>query len=124
LIEALTGINADRLPEEKRRGMTVDVGFAWLEDSSEDGTLFRLGVMDVSGHERFVGNRLADAMAIAVAILVIAANASIQPQSRERLEILRHAKIQNGRDSPSRLPLSDASKRAISSKTRNGFANR
>ena len=84
LVKALTGIDCDRLPEEKARGITIDIGFATL-DLGE----FRLGIVDVPGHERFVKNMLAGATGIDLAVLVVAADDSIMPQTREHLEILR-----------------------------------
>jgi selenocysteine-specific elongation factor len=82
LVEALTGTNPDRLEEEKRRGITLDLGFAFLE---LDGV--RLGLVDVPGHERFVRNMLAGAGGIDLALLVIAADEGIKPQTREHFEI-------------------------------------
>ena len=82
LVEALTGTNPDRLEEEKRRGITLDLGFAFLE---LDGV--RLGLVDVPGHERFVRNMLAGAGGIDLVLLVIAADEGIKPQTREHFEI-------------------------------------
>jgi selenocysteine-specific elongation factor len=84
LIRALTGVDCDRLPEEKRRGITIDIGFAEL-DLDE----YRLGIVDVPGHERFVRNMLAGATGMDLALLIIAADESIKPQTREHLEILK-----------------------------------
>ncbi len=84
LIRALTGVNTDRLPEEKKRGITIDLGFAELMVGP-----YRLGIVDVPGHERFVRNMLAGATGMDVALLVIAADDSIKPQTREHLDILR-----------------------------------
>src|SRR4029077_14505305 len=75
LVEALTGTHPDRLEEEKRRGITIDLGFAFLEEGG-----VRFGFVDVPGHERFVGNMLAGAAGIDVVLLVIAADESIKPQ--------------------------------------------
>lgn len=91
LVKALTGVDADRLPEEKRRGMTVDLGFASLELEE-----LRLGIVDVPGHDRFIRNMLCGALAVDVAMLVIAATESIKPQTREHLEILKHTGIEQG----------------------------
>src|ERR1051326_6276450 len=91
LIKALTGIDCDRLPEEKKRGITIDIGFATL-DLGE----FHLGIVDVPGHERFVKNMLAGATDIDLALLVIAADDSIMPQTREHLEILQLLGLQHG----------------------------
>jgi selenocysteine-specific elongation factor len=84
LVEALTGTHPDRLEEEKRRGITIDLGFAFLE---MDGV--RLGFVDVPGHERFVRNMLAGAGGIDLVLLVIAADESIKPQTREHFDICR-----------------------------------
>ena len=84
LIRALTGTNTDRLPEEKRRGITIELGFAELELGE-----YRLGIVDVPGHERFVRNMLAGATGVDLAMLVVAADDSVKPQTREHLEILR-----------------------------------
>src|SRR5688572_12084918 len=91
LIKALTGIDCDRLPEEKKRGITIDIGFATL-DLGE----FHLGIVDVPGHERFVKNMLAGATGIDLALLVIAADDSVMPQTREHLEILQLLGLQTG----------------------------
>ncbi|MEK6233555.1 MAG: selenocysteine-specific translation elongation factor [Planctomycetales bacterium] len=84
LVKALTGVDADRLPEEKKRGITIELGFAELELGD-----FRLGIVDVPGHERFVRNMLAGATGIDLALLVVAADDSVKQQTREHLEILR-----------------------------------
>ncbi len=84
LVTALTGIDPDRLPEEKARGMTIDLGFAWL-DLGEGEVI---GVVDVPGHERFVRHMLAGVGGIDAAILVVAADEGVMPQTREHLAIL------------------------------------
>lgn len=84
LVRALTGTDADRLPEEKQRGITIDIGFAELE---LEGTHF--GFVDVPGHERFVKNMLAGASGIDLVLLVIAADEGVMPQTREHFEICR-----------------------------------
>ena len=91
LVEALTGTNPDRLEEEKRRGITIDLGFAFLE--VED---VRFGFVDVPGHERFVRNMLAGAGGIDVVVLVVAADESIKPQTREHFDICRLLGIPRG----------------------------
>jgi selenocysteine-specific elongation factor len=91
LVKALTGIDADRLEEEKRRGITIDLGFAFLE---EEGVHF--GFIDVPGHERFVKNMLAGAAGIDLVVLVIAADESIKPQTREHFEICRLLGVKRG----------------------------
>ena len=84
LIRALTGTETDRLPEEKRRGITVELGFAELDIGE-----YRLGIVDVPGHERFVRQMLAGATSMDLALLVVAADDSVKQQTREHLDILR-----------------------------------
>src|SRR5215469_14679059 len=91
LVKALTGIDCDRLPEEKARGITIDIGFAIL-----DLPPFRLGIVDVPGHERFIKNMLAGATGIDLAVLVVAADDSVMPQTREHLEILQLLGLRHG----------------------------
>ena len=92
LVLALTGTDPDRLKEEKERGITIDIGFASLV--LEDGT--RLGFVDVPGHERFVKNMLAGVGGIDLVLLVIAADESIKPQTREHFDICRLLRIRHG----------------------------
>lgn len=91
LIKALTGIDADRLPEEKRRGITVDLGFAELTIGD-----VHCGFVDVPGHERFVKNMLAGASGIDLVMLVIAADEGVMPQTREHFDICRLLGIKAG----------------------------
>ena len=91
LVEALTGTHPDRLAEEKRRGITIDLGFAFLEENG-----VRFGFVDVPGHERFVSNMLAGAAGIDVLLLVIAADESIKPQTREHFDICRLLGVRRG----------------------------
>ncbi|MGH7501496.1 MAG: selenocysteine-specific translation elongation factor [Longimicrobiales bacterium] len=84
LVRALTGIDTDRLPEEKQRGITIDIGFANL--TLDDGT--EIGIVDVPGHEAFVRNMLAGATGIDLALLIVAADEGVMPQTREHLAIL------------------------------------
>jgi len=91
LVRALTGIDTDRLPEEKARGITIDIGFAHLDLPGA-----RVGIVDVPGHERFIRNMLAGATGIDVAMLVVAADDSIMPQTREHLAILDLLGIRHG----------------------------
>jgi selenocysteine-specific elongation factor len=96
LIKALTGIDADRLEEEKRRGITIDIGFAHLELPAENGQTIRVGFIDVPGHERFVRNMLAGVGGIDLVLLVIAADESIKPQTREHFDICRLLSVRRG----------------------------
>jgi selenocysteine-specific elongation factor len=91
LVKALTGIDADRLKEEQQRGITIDIGFADL--NLDD---FRFGFVDVPGHERFVKNMLAGAHGLDLVMLVVAADESIMPQTREHFDICRLLHIKSG----------------------------
>lgn len=92
LIIALTGIDTDRLPEEKARGITIDLGFAYMDIDKD----LRAGIVDVPGHERFVKNMLAGATGIDLVVLVIAADDGVMPQTVEHLEILELLGIKHG----------------------------
>ncbi len=92
LVKALTGVDADRLPEEKARGITIDIGFAELDLG--DGA--HAGFVDVPGHEKFVKNMLAGASGIDIVALVIAADEGVMPQTREHFEICRLLEIKFG----------------------------
>ncbi len=96
LVKALTGIDADRLEEEKRRGITIDLGFAHMDLASLNGEPLHLGFVDVPGHERFVRNMLAGVGGIDLVLLVIAADESIKPQTREHFDILQLLGVQRG----------------------------
>jgi len=96
LVKALTGIDADRLEEEKRRGITIDIGFAHLDLPDERGETLRLGFVDVPGHERFVRNMLAGVGGIDLVLLVVAADEGIKPQTREHFDICRMLAIPRG----------------------------
>jgi selenocysteine-specific elongation factor len=92
LVKALTGIDPDRLREEKERGMTTELGFAWLELPSGR----EVGIVDVPGHERFVRHMLAGVGGIDLALLIIAANEGVMPQTREHLAILDLIGVKKG----------------------------
>lgn len=92
LVKALTGTDTDRLEEEKRRGISIELGFAHLDLSAD----LRLGFVDVPGHERFVRNMLAGATGIDLALLVVAADESIKPQTREHFSICKLLNIRSG----------------------------
>jgi selenocysteine-specific elongation factor len=93
LVKALTGIDPDRLKEEKERGITIDIGFADLRYPESDLTV---GIVDVPGHEKLINNMLAGAGGIDMVMLVIAAEEGIMPQSREHLAICNLLKIKSG----------------------------
>src|SRR3989339_763448 len=92
LVKALTGTDTDRLPEEKARGITIDLGFAFLEEP--DG--LTIEIVDVPGHERFVKNMLAGVGGIDLALLVIAADEGVMPQTKEHLAILDLLEVKRG----------------------------
>ena len=92
LVRALTGTDPDRLKEEKERGITIDLGFAFLRDGEE----LSLGFVDVPGHERFVKNMLAGVGGIDFVLLVVAADESVMPQTREHFEICRLLRVPRG----------------------------
>lgn len=92
LVKALTGTDPDRLEEEQRRGMTIDLGFAHLDLPSGR----RAGIVDVPGHERLIKNMLAGATGIDLVLLVVAADEGVMPQTREHLDILRFLPVKHG----------------------------
>lgn len=92
LIQALTGIDPDRLREEKNRGMTIELGFAWLDLPSGN----KISIVDVPGHERFIKNMLMGAGGVDVALLIVAADEGVMPQTREHVAILDLLGIQTG----------------------------
>jgi selenocysteine-specific elongation factor len=96
LVRALTGIDTDRLPEEKRRGITIDLGFASFEIRALDGSPLRISFVDVPGHSLFVRNMLAGAGCVQAVMLVVAANEGIMPQTVEHLAICEFLGISRG----------------------------
>jgi selenocysteine-specific elongation factor len=108
LVKALTGIDCDRLPEEKARGITIDIGFARLDLGD-----FRLGIVDVPGHERFIKNMLAGATGIDLVVLIVAADDSVMPQTREHLEILRLLGLRHGLIAITKCDLVDETTREV-----------
>src|SRR3954449_1370400 len=108
LVRALTGVDTDRLPAEKQRGITIDLGFAALDLGAD-----RLALIDVPGHERFVKNMLAGATGIDLALLVVAADDSVMPQTREHLEILQLLGLRHGLIALTKCDLVDATTREV-----------
>src|SRR5437899_12732005 len=92
LVQALTGIDPDRLREEKKRGLTIDLGFAWFTLPGGE----EVSIVDVPGHERFIKNMLAGVGGIDLALLVIAADEGVMPQTREHLAICSLLRIKTG----------------------------
>src|SRR3954453_22381817 len=97
LVRALTGTDPDRLPEEKARGMTIELGFAHLQLSSppdaRPAATYHLGIVDVPGHEDFVKNMVAGVGSIDLAMLVVAADDGWMPQTEEHLQILQYLAV-------------------------------
>jgi selenocysteine-specific elongation factor len=108
LVRALTGVDTDRLKEEKARGISIDLGFAYLP--SPDGSV--LGFVDVPGHEKFVHNMLAGATGIDFVLLVIAADDGVMPQTREHLAIIDLLGITRGIVALTKSDLVDEAQRA------------
>ncbi len=96
LVRALTGVDPDRLPEEKARGITIDLGFAALDLPAPGGAVVRLGVVDVPGHEDFVKNMVAGIGSVDLALLVVAADDGWMPQTEEHLQILAYQGVARG----------------------------
>lgn len=97
LVHALTGTDTDRLPEEKRRGITIELGYAYLPVAAGDGAPAQvIGFVDVPGHEKFVPTMLAGASGIDFALLIVAADDGPMPQTREHLQILQLLGIRRG----------------------------
>src|SRR5512142_1008780 len=96
LVRALTGTDPDRWEEEKRRGITIDIGFANLQLATAGGEALRLGFVDVPGHERFVRNMLAGVGGIDLVLLVVAADEGVKPQTREHFDICRLLEVRRG----------------------------
>lgn len=118
LVKRLTGVDTDRLPEEKRRGITIDLGFASLDLPG-----VRLGIVDVPGHERFVHNMVAGATGVDLAMLVIAADDSVMPQTTEHLAILDLLGVQAGLVAITKADLVDADHlELVESDIRDAFA--
>jgi len=107
LVKALTGIDTDRLAEEKRRGITIDLGFAHLEVLGTGGETLRFGFVDVPGHERFVRNMLAGVGGIDLVLFVIAADEGIKPQTREHFDICRLLAVKRGITVLTKVDLAD-----------------
>src|SRR3954466_11789272 len=102
IVQALTGGTVDRLPEEKRRGITIELGFSHFDDGGR-----RFALIDVPGHERFVHTMVAGASGVDAALLVVAADDSVMPQTREHLALLEMLGVQRGVIAISKCDLAD-----------------
>src|SRR5438445_498313 len=114
LIKALTGMDADRLPEEKARGITIDLGYAFYP--LPHGAV--LGFIDVPGHERFVHNMLAGATGIDFVLLVVAADDGVMPQTREHMEIIDLLGVKRGAVALTKIDRVEAARSASSASRR------
>lgn len=103
LVEALTGIDPDRLPDEKSRGMTIDLGFAWLQLAEG----LEISMVDVPGHERFVRNMVAGVGGIDAALLVVSADEGVMPQTREHVDIMNLLSVRRGVVAVTKIDLVD-----------------
>ena len=112
LVRALTGIETDRLKEEKARGITIENGYAYQALDPEDPDGARIGFVDMPGHERFIPTMLAGASGISFALLVIAADDGVMPQTREHLQILQLLNMRQGAVALTKIDLVDAARRA------------
>ncbi len=100
LVKALTGTDPDRLPEEKARGITIDLGFAELNLTGPHHEPYHVGIVDVPGHEDFVRNMIAGVGSVNLALLVVAADDGWMPQTEEHLQILTYLGVRPARWSP------------------------
>ena len=110
LVRALTGIETDRLKEEKARGITIELGYAYQPLDAAEPNGPRLGFVDMPGHERFIPTMLAGATGIGFALLVIAADDGVMPQTREHLQILQLLQLQRGAIALTKVDLVDAAR--------------
>src|ERR1700758_1011688 len=112
LVKALTGTDPDRLPEEKARGITIDLGFAHLKlaSSTAESSSLMLGIVDVPGHEGFVKNMVAGVGSINLALLVIAADDGWMPQTEEHLQILTYLGVHRAVVALTKIDIGDADK--------------
>src|SRR2546428_5858075 len=108
LVKALTGTDPDRLPEEKARGITIDLGFAELNLTGPDGEKFHVGIVDVPGHEDFVRNMLAGVGSVDLALLVVAADDGWMRQTEEHLQILTYLGVKRAVIALTKSDLGDA----------------
>src|ERR1044071_7787474 len=110
LVKALTGTDPDRLPEEKARGITIDLGFAHLSLDDPNGERLHIGIVDVPGHEDFVRNMIAGVGSIDLALLVVAADDGWMPQTEEHLQILEYLGITRAVIALTKIDIGDADK--------------
>ncbi len=107
LVRALSGMETDRLPEEQRRGISIELGFAWLDVALPEGGIERVALIDMPGHERFVRRMIAGAAGIDAVLLVVAADEGVMPQGREHLAICQLLGVDAGAVILSKVDLAD-----------------
>lgn len=107
LVRALTGMETDRLPEEQRRGISIELGFAWLDVDLPGGGIERVALVDMPGHERFVRRMIAGAAGIDAVLLVVAADEGVMPQGREHLAICQLLGVRAGAVILTKVDLAD-----------------
>src|SRR5919197_4837589 len=110
LVKALTGIDPDRLPEEKKRQITIDLGFAALDLTAPNGDKIHASIVDVPGHEDFVRNMIAGVGSIDLSLFVVAADDGWMPQTEEHLQILEYLGVQHAVIALTKSDLGDAEK--------------
>ena len=108
LVRALTGIETDRLAEEQRRGISIELGFAWLDLTQADGARQRVGLIDMPGHERFVRRMISGTSGIDAVLLCVAADEGVMPQGREHLAICQLLGVRRGAIVLTKTDLADA----------------
>src|SRR5258707_13170403 len=127
LVKALTGIDPDRLPEEKARGITIDLGFAHLElpiaSGNPEGGTIRLGIVDVPGHDDLVKNMVAGVGSIDLALLVVAADDGWMPQTEEHLQILNYLGVRRGVVALTKIDLAEKEEQSVSASIRDRLKN-
>ena len=125
LVRALTGTDPDRLPEERARGLTIDLGFASLKLQSpkDQATTYLAGIVDVPGHQDFVKNMVAGVGSVDLALIIVAANDGWMPQSEEHLQILTYLGVQHAVIALTKVDLAEADSKKISAYLRNRLAH-
>ena len=125
LVKALTGTDPDRLPEERARGLTIDLGFACLklQCPKDQATTYLAGIVDVPGHQDFVKNMVAGVGSVDLALIIVAANDGWMPQTEEHLQILTYLRVRHAVIALTKIDLAGADSRKIAARLRNRLAH-
>lgn len=125
LVRALTGTDPDRLPEERARGLTIDLGFASLKllSPKDQVTTYLAGIVDVPGHQDFVKNMVAGVGSVDLALIIVAANDGWMPQSEEHLQILTYLRVRHAVIALTKIDLAEADSRKIAARLRSRLAH-